>query len=1165
MNDSKLSVLLLGAPVVKWGDEIIHIQRRNQRALLYYLAGQFHPVGRSELMLLLWPEKPEEEARRFLREHLSKLRTELPDHDLLNADRELVWLDFNRVTVDVQEFNNLLNANRRTAHLVARNEPLPIQVYQELARAVNLWHGEDFLAGFEYPDTDGYDQWMSQNRQTLEMSRQFCLLRLADHAAAVGNLEENLQWMKLAVRRDEFNADLHFAILNDLLGLGRQAEAAAYYDYLRDLYQEDEGLPAVLAQLAGRLEKPRSGPAAPYPIPVPPHPMVGRIEELNQLRQAYNRGGLAVVLGESGSGKTRLGYEFYRALDPAPRLVFLDCLENHQSLPYQALVTALRQYVQPDDWAELNPTWRSHLALLLPELRIHFPEMAGPRTLNREESQTQAYEALYQLFAQVARKNRLLFIIDNAHWCDQATIQALGYLAGRGLFQYPNFAIVLTRMRNSGLGQPDMVNKPGRHFPQVLITLSQLSLKEMQDLCRVVLGEHLPADKMDRLALDTGGNPLYILEWLRAWSYRRPVDASSPEDLTPALGGLHSLMRSRLNELTPLGRQVLAAAAVLGSQFTQPQVEKVSGLKGEQITAGLEDLEHAHLIRLARDDNSYLFIHDRIREVVLMDLSLPRRRMLHTRAARMLQETSSSALNPDAARIAAHFEAGGEPLQAIYAWVEAARYALSLFSSSDAEAAIQHAEQLLKTHDRVLPDEVIYILYATWGRIAQETTRPEQARTCFVTLFRYGEQRRSRLLLGTANRGLAAYHLQTGSVEHALDHANQAVLLLDGLPYLKEQLEAFNLRGAIYTTLARYNPARQDLERAIALSRNSTDEEIIRLRSLAEAMLGVIYIYLGLPIRGIGMAQQARDDARRIQSEYAESFALVSLAMANFYAFRYDETLVLVEEGIRLSEPFHFWHNLGYLHTVRGMVLLARGELDLCWNELRSIHSIAVQHESPDLLPYLWMIRGQIHRFLWNFPAALEGNHQGETLALDAHSRLENIAQQATVLGTIGQYEQSLALFDRVLNEARTLGLKLVYLPAAAGRLGIFAPIFPVEQTLAEIEIFLQELADTEMEDLRDFIKYAQALVNLKQGNLEQALAYAAAFNEYAMHSGVPWLKVINLALQHIFATALDRPLGEEIRRDVRAVLDFLDAHVQNPDLRPHFEVFHSQILKLME
>ncbi len=1165
MNDTKLSVLLLGAPVVKWGDEIIHIQRRNQRALLYYLAGQSHPVGRSELMLLLWPDKPEGEARRFLRENLSKLRTALPDPDLLNADREQAWLDFNRVYVDVQEFNDLLNANRRTAHLVARSEPLPIPVYQELARATTLWHGEDFLAGFEYPDTEGYDLWVSQNRQTLEMSRQFCLLHLADHASAVGNLEENLQWLKLAVRRDEFNADLHFAILNDLLGLGRQAEAAAHYAYLRDLYQDDDGLPAVLAQLAGRLEKPRSGPATPYPIPVPPHPMVGRREELAQLRQAYNRGGLAIVLGESGSGKTRLGYEFYRSLDPAPRLVFLDCLENYQSLPYQTLVTALRQYIQPDEWAELSPTWRAHLALLLPELRLHFPEMSGLRNLNREESQPQVYEALYQFFAQVARKNRLLFVIDNAHWCDQASYLALEYLAGRGLFQYPNFSIVLTRARSMGPGQPDMINKPGRKFPQVLISLSQLSLKEMQDLSRVVLGEPLPAEKLERLALDTGGNPLYILEWLRAWNYRRPADANHPDDLTPALGGLHSLMRSRLNDLTPLARQVLAAAAVLGSQFTQAQVEKVSWLKGEQITAGLEDLEHAHLIRLSRDDLAYVFIHDRIREVVLMDLSLPRRRMLHTRAARMLQETSRSALKPDSARIAAHFEAGGEPLPAIYAWVEAARYALSLYSVSDAEAAFQRAEQLVKTHERTLPDLTIYILYSTWGRIAQETTRPEQARACFVTLFRYGEQRRSRLLLGVANRGLAAYHLQTGSVEHALEHANQAVLLLDGLPYLNEQMEAFNLRGAITTTLARYSLARQDLERAVALSQNAVDDEIIRLRSLAEMMLGIIYIYLGFPLRGIEKAQQARDDARRIQSEYAESAALVSLALANFYAFRYDETLALVEQGVRLSEPFHYWHTLGYLRTLRSLVLLARGDLDLCWTELRFIHSISVQHESPDLLSYLWLIRGQIHRFLWNFPAALEGNHQGETLALDEHLRLENMAQQATVLGTIGQYEQSLAMFDRVLGEARTLGLKLVSLPAAAGRLGIFAPIFPVEQTLAEIEIFLQELADSEMEDLGDFIKYAQALVNLKQGNLEQALAYAASFNEYAVHSGVPWLKVINLTLQHIFAAALDQPLRQEIRQDLRAVLESLDARTQNPDLRPHFETFRSQILKLME
>ncbi|NTV64970.1 MAG: hypothetical protein HGA65_15780, partial [Oscillochloris sp.] len=51
-----LSILLLGPPQILRDGAAIDLPRRRTRALVYYLAAQPGPVGREQLMALLWPD-----------------------------------------------------------------------------------------------------------------------------------------------------------------------------------------------------------------------------------------------------------------------------------------------------------------------------------------------------------------------------------------------------------------------------------------------------------------------------------------------------------------------------------------------------------------------------------------------------------------------------------------------------------------------------------------------------------------------------------------------------------------------------------------------------------------------------------------------------------------------------------------------------------------------------------------------------------------------------------------------------------------------------------------------------------------------------------------------------------------------------------------------------
>ncbi len=151
---SNLRILLLGVPIV-YADgqpgspsqpderglagQPLQIQRRMLRWMLFYLACQKEMVGRADLFLLFWPDEAEDDARRHLRETLSKLRAQLPDPDLIVTEQDRVGLDLNRVTCDVLEFQSLVDQTARACAQTPASTPLTQAVYQKVAQAVRLW------------------------------------------------------------------------------------------------------------------------------------------------------------------------------------------------------------------------------------------------------------------------------------------------------------------------------------------------------------------------------------------------------------------------------------------------------------------------------------------------------------------------------------------------------------------------------------------------------------------------------------------------------------------------------------------------------------------------------------------------------------------------------------------------------------------------------------------------------------------------------------------------------------------------------------------------------------------------------------------------------------------------------------------------------------------
>src|SRR2546422_3864682 len=122
---------------------------RKHLALLTYLA--LSPNGtrsRSHLLGLLWPESPDDKARRSLNEAVRRLRSALGTERLLTRG-DTLQLNASELEVDVRQFEALRAEGQ--------------------VRALELIRGE-FLEGFHVDDAPVFEDWMDTQRAQIRQA-----------------------------------------------------------------------------------------------------------------------------------------------------------------------------------------------------------------------------------------------------------------------------------------------------------------------------------------------------------------------------------------------------------------------------------------------------------------------------------------------------------------------------------------------------------------------------------------------------------------------------------------------------------------------------------------------------------------------------------------------------------------------------------------------------------------------------------------------------------------------------------------------------------------------------------------------------------------------------------------------------------------------------------
>ncbi len=622
------------------------------------------PRSREELATLFWGDTDDTRSRRSLATALWRIRQLLAQDDLLLADS--VTVQFNpdrRCWIDVNEFSACLHA--------------PVRI-ENLQRAVDLYRG-DLLEGF-------YDDWCLEHRFRFEAMYLDALCQLIESSEAGGDFKAMLAYAEKALARDPLQENLYLAAMRAYCALGDRTSARRQWiACCRVRLQELDAYPS--AEMLRQAER-VLGDSITVPLVIADRaqspagttlrhgnfertPFVGRSNELRALLDRWGeavngKGGLVLITGEAGVGKSRLAEEFMTAVRGRGGITARGrCWEPERGVSYQPIADILRVLFAStgqEVWPAM-PAWiQAELSFLVPDLVP--PVGAKPVGHSPGRGRQPAFLlAIAEAICRLARGTPLLLVLEDLHCASDSTLAAIHYLArqaaGRGM-------LIVGTYRSFEADQmpalQEMAAQLAREGIARNLTLERLSQTAVADLLLNIGGGEFCDGFVRQLYEHTDGNALFLVETLRELEAAGSIAAKTIRGAAAAGLGVpptvHTLIQARLCRLNPATRELVDCASVAGRAFDFDLICRVLGVGEEAALQSIDELLRSGILRegngLSRLD--YEFEHSLIHQVVYAGLHHRRRRRFHRRIGEMIEELYPEKRAELASTLAHHFD-----------------------------------------------------------------------------------------------------------------------------------------------------------------------------------------------------------------------------------------------------------------------------------------------------------------------------------------------------------------------------------------------------------------------------------------------------------------------------------------------------------------------------
>ncbi|MEX2236481.1 MAG: AAA family ATPase [Dehalococcoidia bacterium] len=401
-------------------------------------------------------------------------------------------------------------------------------------------------------------------------------------------------------------------------------------------------------------------------------PFVGREGEVARLTARLQetrarRGGLSMLAGEPGIGKTRTSEEFAEnARNEGFTVLWGRCYEGEWTPPYAPFAEAIKEYAEAqrkeDLQADLGPGGGA-IARLVPEIRLRVPEFDEPTDLQPDEERFRLLDAVSQLLIAAAARNPLLLVLDDLHWADKGTVTMMRHISR---FAPRNRLLMLGTYRNADVGREHPLTEAMGALPRETsyehIQLKGLSREEIAELLRQMADRDVPPALIEAIGGETNGNPFFIREVLLhlieegkifrqdgRWTSNVAIeDMGIPE-------GVRQVIASRLARLSETANKFLAAAAAFNGPFPFGVVAAVGAIDEMDALDAIDEALEAQVLKAGSEADTYEFAHALFRHTLYGEVSPSRQVRLHRRIAESMESVYGARADQYAPELAYHY------------------------------------------------------------------------------------------------------------------------------------------------------------------------------------------------------------------------------------------------------------------------------------------------------------------------------------------------------------------------------------------------------------------------------------------------------------------------------------------------------------------------------
>jgi class 3 adenylate cyclase/tetratricopeptide (TPR) repeat protein len=725
-----------------------------------------------------------------------------------------------------------------------------------------------------------------------------------------------------------------------------------------------------------------------------------------------------------------------------------------------------------------EPAGERNAALLAIPLGLEVPEELQQAEADPQRMREALFSAARAVVEAIARRRTFVLAIDDIHWADEGMLDLIDHLTR--WVRAPLLLVCLTRdellERRPGWG--------GGRRNATTISLEPLTENETRELVAALMpptyGDHKnrrrtdgSADVVPQVAERSGGNPLFAEEMVN----RLLEEETTEAEALPST--VQSLLAARLDSLERLERRLLQSASVVGQTFWEGALAATAAEEGLDLGRTLANLEEKDLLvpsagsRLA-GEREYAFKHVLIRDVAYSMLPKSVRCRKHVEVAEFIRGRAGERSDGVIGLIAEHFaraaalgsEAGLEPealaelqAQAIESLEAAGDAAAALYSNAEAfdryTAALEISESLApgtlarigeKQGDVALRLGRVDAAVGVWERcLAYHRAEEDLARVADLhrkigaALWHKGERRAS---IDNYQRGIdllkdgppcielvrlyeeaASLYMHTGDNMLAIYASEKALRLAERLDEARAASRAHGIFGRVFGRIGDSEKARENLERSVALARESDRAEAVR------ALLTLGY-HLEVSEADYDGAADAYREALEIAQEVGDLPSQVelhaSLGELAVDAADWEAVERAAEASASLAEREGLYGKLCFPDLMRGVLSWRAGDWQEAAKSFRRAHELGEQVGRSEVAfnALFWL------SITLREAGDLSGAETELTRALDICERagliaqsVEAISARAVVLALAGRAEQARAAAE----EADRLAGRLHY------------------------------------------------------------------------------------------------------------------------------------------